>query len=142
MKTVESLRENENVNKPRDSDPAHSIYIPSVTPDLAEEKLEEVNSSALGVPDEVASLAEALLQRNLEDNGEEIYSTFWDFAGQSVYYVTHPLFLTKKAIYLLAYDLSLNPKDIAKPVVKRGCTGKPWRVSVVSRPIWITWSFG
>ena len=56
----------------------------------------------------------------MEDNGEEIYSTFWDFAGQSVYYVTNPLFLTKKAIYLLVYDLSLNPYDKAKPVVKRG----------------------
>lgn len=120
LKPIESSRETENVHKPKDSDPAHSVHIPIVTPDLTEEKLEEVNSSASGVPDEVASLAEALLQRNLEDNGEEIYSTFWDFAGQSVYYVTHPLFLTKKAIYLLAYDLSLNPYDRAKPVVKRG----------------------
>ena len=65
-KTIESSRETENVHKPKDSDPAHSIHIPSVTPDLKEEKLEE------GVPDEVASLAEALLQRNMEDNGEEI----------------------------------------------------------------------
>ena len=120
LKTIEPSRETENVHKPKYSDPTHSIHIPSVTPDLTEEKLEEVNSSASGVPDEVASLAEALLQRNLEDNGEEIYSTFWDFAGQSVYYVTHPLFLTKKAIYLLVYDLSLNPYDKAKPVVKRG----------------------
>ena len=120
LKTIESSKETENVHKPKDSDPANSIHIPSVTPDLTGEKLEEVNSSASGVPDEVASLAEALLQRNLEDNGEEIYSTFWDFAGQSVYYVTHPLFLTKKAIYLLVYDLSLNPYDKAKPVVKRG----------------------
>ena len=120
LKTIESSKETENVHKPKDSDPANSIHIPSVTPDLTGEKLEEVNSSASGVPDEVASLTEALLQRNLEDNGEEIYSTFWDFAGQSVYYVTHPLFLTKKAIYLLVYDLSLNPYDKAKPVVKRG----------------------
>jgi len=44
----------------------------------------------------------------------------WDFAGQSVYYVTHPLFLTARAIYLLGYDLSQNPNDIAKPVVKQG----------------------
>ena len=40
--------------------------------------------------------------------------------GQSVYYTTHPLFLTKRAIYCLVYDLSLNPDDEAKPLVKQG----------------------
>ena len=32
----------------------------------------------------------------------------------------HPLFLTARAIYLLAYDLSHDPHDIARPVVKQG----------------------
>ena len=44
----------------------------------------------------------------------------WDFGGQSVYYVTHPIFLTTKAIYLLAYDLRKDPTEIATPLLKEG----------------------
>ena len=81
---------------------------------------EEINVPYPDVPDEVAAVTETLLQCDLEDSEEEIYSTLWDFAGQSVYYTTHPLFLTKRAIYCLVYDLSLNPDDKAKPLVKQG----------------------
>ena len=72
------------------------------------------------VPHEIAALIESFLRGDLEDNREDIYSTLWDFAGQSVYYVTHPLFLTARAIYCLVYDLCLNPHDIANPLVKQG----------------------
>ena len=81
---------------------------------------EDVNFSNPDLPDEVVSVTETLLQRDLEESGEDIYSTLWDFAGQSVYYATHPLFLTRKAIYCLVYDLSLKPDDVPKPVVKQG----------------------
>ena len=74
--------------------------------------------------EEVAVRIETLLQDGLEESSDDIYSMMWDFAGQSVYYVTHPLFLTARAIYLLAYDLSQNPHDIAKPVVKQGVCKK------------------
>ena len=60
---------------------------------------------------------------NVEDE-EDIHSVLWDFAGQSVYYTTHPLFLTPRAIYLLVNDLSQNPSEKAKPVVKQGMYGK------------------
>jgi len=79
--------------------------------------------------EEVAVRTETLLQNGLEESNNDIHSTMWDFAGQSVYYVTHPLFLTAKAIYLLAYDLSQNPHDIAKPVVKQGVYKKNSRES-------------
>ena len=68
---------------------------------------------------EIAALAETLLQDDGLENGE-VYSMLWDFAGQSVYYVTHALFLTARAIYFLVYDLSQNPHDTAKPRVKQG----------------------
>ena len=69
--------------------------------------------------EEIAALAETLLQDEGLEN-EDVYSMLWDFAGQSVYYVTHVLFLTGKAIYLLVYDLSQNPHDTAKPPLKQG----------------------
>ena len=72
------------------------------------------------VPEEVAAVTERFLRGGGHDSREDIHFTFWDFAGQSVYYVTHPLFLTARAIFFLVYDLSLNPDDEAKPVLKQG----------------------
>ena len=73
------------------------------------------------IPDEVAALIQKLLKEdeNAQDD-EEIYTVLWDFGGQSVYYTTHPLFITARAMYLLVYDLSRDPNEIAKPVVKQG----------------------
>ena len=39
------------------------------------------------VPEEVAAVTEQFLRGDVDDNREDIYFTFWDFAGQSVYYV-------------------------------------------------------
>ena len=52
--------------------------------------------------------------RTIADSGgdeEEIYSVFWDFGGESVYYVTHPLFLKTRGIYCLVYNLSQDPAE-------------------------------
>ena len=69
--------------------------------------------------EEIATLAEKLLQDDRLESGD-VYSVLWDFAGQSVYYATHVLFLTARAIYVLVYDLSQDPYERAKPVVKQG----------------------
>ena len=117
---AEPPKEPEHSQTPRDAAPSLSRHVPRVPPDPTERNKKDVNFSYPDVPDEVAAVTETLLQGNTEDNDEVIYSTLWDFAGQSVYYVTHPLFLSKKAIYFLVYDLSLDPNDVAKPVVKQG----------------------
>ena len=70
--------------------------------------------------EDIADRIEKLLKNGWVEDGDDIHSIMWDFAGQSVYYVTHPLFLTARAIYLLAYDLSQNPHDKATSVVKQG----------------------
>lgn len=73
------------------------------------------------MPDDLANLTTKLICKDIEvDEEVEIYSTLWDFGGQSVYYVTHPLFLTSRAIYLLVCDLSQNPSDEATPLLKQG----------------------
>ena len=100
---------------------------PNVTLPLAstDENQEQVNLSTKNWPEfeEVAAMTESFLRGDLDDNGDDIYSTFWDFAGQSVFYVTHPLFLTARAIYCLVYDLSLDPHGKAKPLKKQGFYG-------------------
>ena len=70
--------------------------------------------------DDVAKVLSQFFRENREDDQEDVYSILWDFAGQSVYYVTHPLFLTRRAIYFLVYDLSRNPNVKATPLAKQG----------------------
>ena len=73
------------------------------------------------VPDDIATVIENLLQEEgSNEEQEEVYSTLWDFGGQSVYYVTHSLFLTTRAIYLLVCNLSWDPNGTASPQVKPG----------------------
>ena len=75
----------------------------------------------LQMPDDLANLTTKLICEDIEvDEEGEIYSILWDFGGQSVYYVTHPLFLTSRAIYLLVCNLSQNPSDAATPLLKQG----------------------
>ena len=73
------------------------------------------------LPEEVARLVEKMLQEEENANHEDsIYAVLWDFGGQSVYYQTHPIFLTEKAIYILVSDLSRDPDENAIPPVKTG----------------------
>lgn len=73
------------------------------------------------VPDTTAACFHKLLElQSGRKDEDKVYSILWDFGGQSVYYVTHPLFLTSNAIYLLVHDLSRNPRDRAPPIVKQG----------------------
>ncbi|XP_074628499.1 uncharacterized protein LOC141886257 isoform X4 [Acropora palmata] len=58
---------------------------------------------------EIESLPSDLLAVKEMEGEDKIYSVLWDFAGESVYYETHTLFLTSRAIFLLTYDLSRDP---------------------------------
>ena len=44
----------------------------------------------------------------------------WDFAGQHLYYASHPVFLTSRALYILVCNLSKSLHDTAKPCVRQG----------------------
>ena len=44
----------------------------------------------------------------------------WDLAGQHLYYASHPVFLSRRALYLLVYNLSKRLDDIAEPYVRQG----------------------
>ena len=73
------------------------------------------------VPENVAVLVQELLKDNKKFmEGDDMYSVIWDFGGQSVFYDTHPIFLTKKAIYILVHDLSRHPYQKADAPVKQG----------------------
>ena len=107
------------IQAPQDPEPTLSRDIPRLSPDPKEGNKKECNHVTLHMPEEVAAVTETLLQSDWENNKEDIYSTLWDFAGQSVYYATHPLFLTRRAMYCLVYDLSLNPFEKEEPLAKK-----------------------
>ena len=67
----------------------------------------------------LGNVIEMCLQKRIP-NEEEVFSMLWDFGGESVYYTTHPIFLTPKAIYLLVHDLSQDASAVAKPVSYHG----------------------
>ena len=48
----------------------------------------------------------------------------WDFAGQHLYYASHPLFLSR-ALYILVHNLSKPLHDPAKPCVRQGTHNIP-----------------
>ena len=123
--TVEESREGEDTKTPsavqKEEAAAAERFPPGDLNDIGKERIEESHGLSIStVPEGVAAVTERFLRGDVNDNREDIYFTFWDFAGQSVYYVTHPLFLTARAMFLLVYDLSLNPDDEAKPVLKQG----------------------
>ena len=77
------------------------------------------------IPDSIATLVERMLQNDEKvQDEEEVFSILWDFGGQSVYYATHPIFLTRSAIYILTCDLSRNPYNKADTLVRKGLYNK------------------
>ena len=88
---------------------------------LAQTKARDNTVSSEKIPEEIETLIKKLRDEVHEmESEDDIYSVLWDFAGESVYYETHQLFLTSKAIYLLVYDLSRDPEESAQPVKKQG----------------------
>ena len=46
--------------------------------------------------------------------------TLWDFAGQHLYYASHSVFLSGRAVYILVYNLNKNLLATAEPCVRQG----------------------
>ncbi|XP_068689890.1 uncharacterized protein [Montipora foliosa] len=104
-----------------DSDDGSNVF--NTSADRRTDRTNKVNDplSTSKIPDEVETLIKKLLQEGDKTKDEDdIYSVLWDFGGQSVYYATHPLFLTSRALYLLVYDLSRDLHEMAQPVTNQG----------------------
>ena len=89
------------------SQPEHELMIDTTSP-----------------PDEITKRAEELInyvkgkKRVTEKSVGSI--ELWDFAGQQLYYASHPVFLTSRAIYILVFNLSKSLHGTAQPCVRQG----------------------
>ena len=127
--TTQIRTEEDEANSSQSSGAAHlgggSRISPSTENYPAQTKVSDDTVSSAMIPEEIETLIKKL-RDEVDKMGSEddIYSVLWDFAGESVYYETHQLFLTSKAIYLLVYDLSRGPEESGPPVKKHGVYGK------------------
>ena len=75
------------------------------------------------LPNDITDLVVQYLQHlRLEENvkTKEAILTLWDFAGQHLYYASHSVFLSPRAVYALVYNLSKDLNAPAEPCVRQG----------------------
>ena len=58
------------------------------------------------------------LELNDDVKAKEVILSVWDFAGQSLYYASHSVFLSHRAVYVLVHNLSKDLSAQAKPYAK------------------------
>ncbi|CAH3157480.1 unnamed protein product [Pocillopora meandrina] len=51
---------------------------------------------------------------------ESFIMDIWDFAGQHLYYASHPIFLSQRALYILVHNLSKPLDAKAEPCMRQG----------------------
>ena len=75
------------------------------------------------LPDSVTDLVVQYLQHLKLDEDiktKEAILTLWDFAGQHLYYASHSVFLSPRAVYALVYNLSKDLNAPSEPCFRQG----------------------
>ena len=83
----------------------------------------QLNIHSTTLPNDITDLVVRYLRSHqLEDDikSEEVTLTLWDFADQHLYYASHSVFLSGRAVYILVYDLGNNLLATAEPFVRQG----------------------
>ena len=57
---------------------------------------------------------------NADDKKTIVTVDLWDFAGQHLYYASHPVFLSSRGVYVLVHNLSKALDAPAQPCVRQG----------------------
>ena len=75
------------------------------------------------VPEDVKALVHKYLESqegDQESSDKETVVTVWDFAGQHLYYASHPVFLSPRAVYVLVYNMNKDLSAKMEPCVRQG----------------------
>ena len=60
------------------------------------------------------------IKRDLFQDESYVTIDIWDFAGQHLYYASHPIFLSQRALYILVHNLSKPLDAAAEPCMRQG----------------------
>ncbi|XP_053391287.1 uncharacterized protein LOC128554083 [Mercenaria mercenaria] len=89
----------------------------SVTQTHDVDETETLDSRYLIAAEELRIFEEQLRHREINNSGEEsnpVSFDIWDFGGQYTFYATHTIFLSRKAIYILVFNLSSDLNERLK----------------------------
>ena len=97
----------DSVSEPALTGPDHELMVDATSPpeqikEQAENFIKYINGEGVTPEESVVSIE------------------LWDFAGQHLYYASHPVFLSSRALYILVCNLSKSLHDTAKPCVRQG----------------------
>ena len=112
--TVDDLTDDGNASSSKDS----ALLVDATSPpdDVTKHAYLRLSNMLKGVHGDAA---------NANDKGETIVTVdLWDFAGQHLYYASHPVFLSSRAVYVLVHNLSKALEAPAKPCVRQGTHDK------------------
>ena len=88
------------------------------------------DQTSVTIPAEVAKYITEYLtqilpqgQQTVHDNDRKdpfVTLELWDFAGQHLYYASHPVFFSPRGVYVLVHNLSKRLDALAEPCVRQG----------------------
>ncbi|XP_067017494.1 uncharacterized protein [Acropora muricata] len=119
------------VDEPGSDTKEKSMIVEDGQKAFSEQKPVDKNDNSTTLPKDVTDLiandvtelvVRYLQSLQLEDDikSEEVTLTLWDFAGQHLYYASHSVFLSGRAVYILVYNLNKNLLETAEPCVRQG----------------------
>ena len=80
----------------------------------------DTTSPSEEIKDQAVNLIKYMNSEDVKPEESVVSIELWDFAGQHLYYASHPVFLTSRALYILVCNLSKSLHDTAKPCVRQG----------------------
>ena len=109
-KTVGDVSDDSGVSSGKDS--TLMMDVASPPDDILKHANQRLNKMLLGVHGDA---------KKVDDKRETIVTVdLWDFAGQHLYYASHPVFLSSRAVYVLVHNLSKALDAPAQPCVRQG----------------------
>ncbi|NP_001161599.1 neuralized PATS1 [Saccoglossus kowalevskii] len=125
--TDKKNKKNQNVSQ-TDSNKSESIDIQeSESKDVDEDLLKDMSDKIVHLVTQMLNEAEKdedQLMDKQEAAKKKIVLNIWDFAGQAVYYTTHQVFLSSRAVYIIVFNLSHDLDAPAQTQVRRGDGGE------------------
>ncbi|XP_078383044.1 uncharacterized protein LOC144665651 [Oculina patagonica] len=116
----DSIPDSNQVSKTEIDPPSSNVPQRSMPAD--QDTQSRIDTTAV-LPNDVMEMVEQYLQGlKLEDDikAKEVMLSVWDFAGQHLYYASHSIFLSLRAVYVLVHNLSKDLSTQAEPCARQG----------------------